>query len=389
MLPPVNRIAGALIEVFQRTTTTATPSAAESNQRVASAAALMMLKLDQVVWPSLAKSQDPTLKNSLIHGLARLEITPTVLIQRLRQEQDPSIRQSIIQVLASLKVTALSPSHRAELSELISQLYATDPDPGVHSAAWLTFRRWGETLPQPPAEANDEFPELSELATHVSSLREQIALISAEFPPDHERWIARPVEREYQPPQDYVVHYNFDNAENRYEDAVSGSGGRTIGPGEAKWVDGVAGRAIHVGDENTIEGETSYYPDVAQPFSMGAWIHREVNVDTDQYGTIFSRSVPGDAGFDLWIDDGALGMHLVSIGTGGWMIKVAGTHQLPTDQWIHVFATYDGSRKANGIQLYLNGRQAEKKVFESEISGPTDSIAPFCIGQPALIRSTL
>ena len=29
------------------------------------------------------------------------------------------------------------------------------------------------------------------------------------------------------------------------------------------------------------------------------------------------------------------------------------------DEWLHVFFTYDGSRKASGVKIYLNGKLAE------------------------------
>jgi hypothetical protein len=43
------------------------------------------------------------------------------------------------------------------------------------------------------------------------------------------------------------------------------------------------------------------------------------------------------------------------------------------DEWIHVFFTYDGSRKAAGLQVYLNGQPAETEVKQDALV-PTDSI---------------
>lgn len=43
------------------------------------------------------------------------------------------------------------------------------------------------------------------------------------------------------------------------------------------------------------------------------------------------------------------------------------------DEWVHVFVTYDGSRKAAGVKIYVNGRPAETET-RLDTLGPKDSI---------------
>ena len=47
--------------------------------------------------------------------------------------------------------------------------------------------------------------------------------------------------------------------------------------------------------------------------------------------------------------------------------------QFTRDEWVHVFVTYDGSRKGAGVKIYLNGKPAETEV-KLDALGPTDSI---------------
>ena len=57
--------------------------------------------------------------------------------------------------------------------------------------------------------------------------------------------------------------------------------------------------------------------------------------------------------------------------------------KFPRGQWHHVFFTYDGSGKAAGLRLYVNGQPVETKV---EVDGLKDSIrttVPFQFGQRA------
>jgi len=36
---------------------------------------------------------------------------------------------------------------------------------------------------------------------------------------------------------------------------------------------------------------------------------------------------------------------------------------LPTDRWHHVTMTYDGSRLASGVALYLNGKAEKTRIL--------------------------
>ncbi len=51
----------------------------------------------------------------------------------------------------------------------------------------------------------------------------------------------------------------------------------------------------------------------------------------------------------------------------------APTPNLIRDEWVHVFFTYDGSRKAAGVKMYINGRRVDTEV-KTDALGPKDSI---------------
>ena len=53
-------------------------------------------------------------------------------------------------------------------------------------------------------------------------------------------------------------------------------------------------------------------------------------------------------------------------------IKVATDEALPVDgQWKHIFFTYDGSGRASGVHIFINGRQAETHVVADTLGGET------------------
>jgi len=49
------------------------------------------------------------------------------------------------------------------------------------------------------------------------------------------------------------------------------------------------------------------------------------------------------------------------------LISVESTQAIPSNQWVHVSATYDGSGRAQGIHLYINGGYATKRVISDHL----------------------
>jgi hypothetical protein len=54
--------------------------------------------------------------------------------------------------------------------------------------------------------------------------------------------------------------------------------------------------------------------------------------------------------------------------------------KLPNQQWLHVAVTYDGSAKAAGVKLYLNGRMQELETDKDNLTGAILNREPLRIG---------
>jgi len=93
--------------------------------------------------------------------------------------------------------------------------------------------------------------------------------------------------------------------------------------------------------------------DFTNAFSFGCWTKFK-----DQGGALLSKmdDAAGFRGFDLLIEGGKPTVHLIN----KWpenAIKVTAKQALPKDIYQHVFAVYDGSRKAAGVRIYANGKE--------------------------------
>ena len=111
-------------------------------------------------------------------------------------------------------------------------------------------------------------------------------------------------------------------------------------------------------------------------FTISAWIY-----PTAGSGTIVSRA-QDDAegqGWAVYLKDGRLQAGLVL----RWLddgARVESDAPVPLNRWSHVALTYDGSRLASGIRLYLNGEALKLKVPLDDLNQNFDAKQPLRIG---------
>jgi hypothetical protein len=115
-----------------------------------------------------------------------------------------------------------------------------------------------------------------------------------------------------------------------------------------------------------------------QPFSAGLWI----KLGDDKSGSVIARMDEDEAfrGWDVWIQDGKPGIHIIS----KWpedALKVVSRKRLEANKWQHIFVTYDGSSKAAGVSVYIDGKVQEVDRDPDKLQNSIKSKAPFKIGQ--------
>ena len=101
----------------------------------------------------------------------------------------------------------------------------------------------------------------------------------------------------------------------------------------------------------------------------------------DADGAVLSKMEkgPGYRGFDLLFADGHVEAHLVS----GWpddALKVRTKATFPWKQWRHVLVTYDGTAKATGLKVYVDGRLSEVDVEKDKLAGTLINQEPWRVG---------
>ena len=114
-----------------------------ARKRAAVATALLAMGKGEKVWPLLQHDRDPTLRSYLIERMGPGGVDPKVLTGRLGEEQEASVRRAVLLSLGQFGPDRLAQDQRLSLLPRLRELYADDPDPGVHGAAEWVLRQWG------------------------------------------------------------------------------------------------------------------------------------------------------------------------------------------------------------------------------------------------------
>ncbi|MGL6073670.1 MAG: DUF1553 domain-containing protein [Fimbriiglobus sp.] len=105
-----------------------------------------------------------------------------------------------------------------------------------------------------------------------------------------------------------------------------------------------------------------------QKFSYGAWVQVP---QRGQTGGVIAKMDQANEyrGWDLWLENGRFSAHIVD----SWpakAIKITTSNSFDANKWHHVFVTYDGSKKAEGLRIFVDGEPQPVMVHADNGSDP-------------------
>ena len=130
-----------------------------------------------------------------------------------------------------------------------------------------------------------------------------------------------------------------------------------------KLADGKSGKCVELNGDNGFTFPGVGHFTRADPFSLALWL--STHERAERQVVLHHSKAPVDAGsrgYELLLEDGhaAFGLHHMWPGNS---LKVRSAGVIPTNEWIHITLTYDGSSRAAGVHLYLNGVRAQIEVI--------------------------
>lgn len=164
-----------------------------------------------------------------------------------------------------------------------------------------------------------------------------------------------------------LARYTFDALTgNKFTNALGGTNSATL-VGENKLVPGHSGQAVQFTGDDPVNLPLGNFQR-HEPFSVSLWLRTP---DVKDRAVVFHRSQAwtdaASRGYELLIEDGRLKWSLIHFWPGN-AISIRATTLVPTNAWTHVVVTSDGSSRADGLRLFVNGQPASTEVIKDNLT---------------------
>ena len=137
--------------------------------------------------------------------------------------------------------------------------------------------------------------------------------------------------------------------------------------GENKLVPGKIGNAIQFTGDDAVDTPLGNFQR-HEPFSVSLWMQTP---DVKDRAVVFHRSQAwtdaASRGYELLIEEGKLKWSLIHFWPGN-AISIRMKQSIPLKQWLQVIVTYDGSSRAEGLNIFVDGTQAAVDVIKDNLT---------------------
>ncbi len=117
-----------------------------------------------------------------------------------------------------------------------------------------------------------------------------------------------------------------------------------------------------------------------QAFSFGAFVRVP---KPGVVGSVVSRMDDGKdyQGWDLWLENGRVGSHIVSKWPTDALKVVTNDEVLKPGELAHLFVTYDGSARPEGLKIYVNGQLKASNAPTNALKSSIKTTVPLKVAQ--------
>ena len=137
--------------------------------------------------------------------------------------------------------------------------------------------------------------------------------------------------------------------------------------GGNKLVPGRVGNAVEFTGDDAVDLPFGNFK-CNEPFGVSLWLKTP---DKKDRAVVFHRSKAwtdaASRGYELLIEEGKLKWSLIHFWPGN-AISIRAQDAIPINEWMHVVVTSDGSSRAAGLKLYVNGKLAPTEVIKDALT---------------------
>ncbi|MRI00160.1 DUF1553 domain-containing protein [Kriegella sp. EG-1] len=153
------------------------------------------------------------------------------------------------------------------------------------------------------------------------------------------------------------------NLNNTLNPSQKGKMNRQYAPKQkAKIVEGYTNQGLELDGDAWLDlGKIGIYQR-SEPFSIGITIKVPENLNN---GVIFHKNygtrLHSYRGYHLALKENKLEVMLAHVWPDNAIVELS-TKEIPKDKWIQITMTYDGSSKANGLKIFMNGEELKTEI---------------------------
>jgi hypothetical protein len=216
--------------------------------------------------------------------------------------------------------------------------------------------------------------ELEQRRVTRSAMEERFELLTRPIRASMAAWEKTAVS-ELQPPRTgLAAHVDFEPGLTNITDAPCRA---TEKGGNFTYEPGLVGHAAVFDAMQHVELPADLALDADQPWSIGIWLK-----PTGSLNCVLSKIEPTGTrrGFELLWQKGQLQINLVN----HWVasaIEVTTKEAMRRSDWHQVIVSYDGSGKAAGLRVFVDGAEAPLNIVRDTLAGPSGNMEPLRIGR--------
>jgi len=224
----------------------------------------------------------------------------------------------------------------------------------------------GNSAPILKVPAGDLQRRIDEARSKLAAAERASAAAQKELEAAQVEWAATAIEKLPMPVETgFVTHLPLE------EDVNS-----SLRSGSAAFADGLLGNAAKLNGDGCVSVSDVADFDLDDAFSVGVWVRAE------NAGCVISKIDDANEmrGFDITLRKGKAIVNLVH----GWSrnaIRVATKSSIPTRQWQHLTMTYDGSGRAAGVTVYVDGMPQPLEIIHDSLTDTIRNSEPLRIGR--------
>ena len=216
----------------------------------------------------------------------------------------------------------------------------------------------------------------------ITAIQKRLENRRADARPDFGAWAAHAMAQPGGPSDSGLVAHVLLNDGSGDSVALARGGSASVpAPKSGSWKpDGKLGPAMVLKTGSTLDlGDLGDF-ERDQPFSYGAWV-RVPGGGT--YQSILARMDQADdfRGWDLFTHDRNYAVHVVHKWPDNALKVVTTENPMRPGEWHHVFVTYDGSSKATGIRIFVDGKPAKTRAEVDALTASIRTRTPLRVGQ--------